>query len=152
MLGGLEGGLEVLFCAYDRGALGGGGEKEVDGCEEGFVERGGRQSEGFEGGKEGGNLVMRRVCGGSDDEKGVQGREDGEVMVKGGRRRIGQGEGGGLEDLEGLGKASGALVNNTFEVKDQGIEVVWDLRLQLGRCFFQLTELILGLRPGCSST
>lgn len=108
----------MLFGAYDGGALRGGGEEEVDGCEEGLVERAGGESEGFEGGKEGRDLVMRRVCRGSDDEEGVQGREDGEVMVKGRRRGIGQGKGGGLEDLEGLGKASGALVNDTFEVED----------------------------------
>lgn len=73
LLGGLEGGLEVLFGADDGGALGGGGEEELDGCQEGFIGRGAGESERVEGGEEGGDLVMRGVCGGSDDEEGVQG-------------------------------------------------------------------------------
>ena len=47
----------------------------------------------------------------------------------GGGRGVGQSEGGGLENLEGLGKVAGALVNDAFEVKDQDTEVVGNLRL-----------------------
>lgn len=39
-------------------------------------------------------------------------------MVKGRRCWVGKGEGRGLEDFEGLGKVSGALMNDTFEVEN----------------------------------
>ncbi len=73
-------------------------------------------------------------------------------MLQARRRGVGESEGRGLEDLEGPGQVSGALLNDTVEIENEDAEVVWELRLEQARYLFELAELILGFRPGCSST
>ncbi len=51
-------------------------------------------------------------------------------MLQARRRGVGEGEGRGLEDLEGLGQVSGALLNDAVEIENEDAEVVRKLRLE----------------------